>query len=502
MFGFVGLTALAIVVFMGKSYENSLQALDSTTHAMLALETTSDGIKPVLPMKNFVTNKRLNPTFNDHPFTLFYLSGKAMRFFGVDGWSARLVATLFSVGCVLAVAILGAMMYSPAVGLVAGLILTASRDFVLIGSRFHLDTAMIFFIILSFIAWWKRRTVCTGVAAGLGLWMKTPVAFLIFPSALLALIFSKKLTRAEFKNLLLSGLIALAVGSGVWILTGLLGGWDLVADYWTRQVWGTAVGGRGGGNYGFWWGLYLLNRNYLPWVYLLIVSLAAILLRKRWLRPEVALPLAAALIVELVISSMRFKFYWYFLPIFPFLALLCTDVLSGWLKKHQQGVTNFFIGAGMLVPAMLVATPIDFGPETFPALRKFEAIIQSYGTTSDRVMFVDGHQPYGSDLDSIYELSFYTSRRILQSNCLDANTWIKSDQPEWIVVTAPNHQNCLSPELLKPYATQFKFGRQYLFSRIIQKSPAIDLTPLARELKPVQEGKMAPLPNHPFFPSE
>lgn len=339
-FAFLALTALSVVVFMGKSYENSLQALDSTTHAMLALEVTANGVKPVLPMHNFVTNQKLEPTFNDHPFTLFYLSGQAMRFFGPEAWTARLVPGLFSVGCVLLVAWLGSLLYSSfAVGLVAGLILMLSRNFILIGSRFHLDTAMIFFILLSFIAWKKKRWVWTGVAAGMGLWMKTPVAFLIFPSAFFALLMTGEMNRKVFGRLLLSALIALFVGSWVWMVTGIIGGWQWVSDYWGRQVWGTAVGGRGStAHVDYLFGYHDLKYGYLPWLYLLAISLVLIVFRRRWKKLEVALPLAAALVIEIVISSMRFKFYWYYLPIFPFLALLCVDPLREWLHRRKLGV--------------------------------------------------------------------------------------------------------------------------------------------------------------------
>lgn len=80
----LALFGLSLCVFLGKSHETSLQALDSTTHAMLALEVTSKGPLPALPMANFVTNHRPDATFNDHPFTLFYLVGWVMRTLGPE----------------------------------------------------------------------------------------------------------------------------------------------------------------------------------------------------------------------------------------------------------------------------------------------------------------------------------------------------------------------------------------------------------------------------------
>ena len=500
---FVSLVALASLTFMGKAYENSLQALDSTTHAMLALEVTQNGITPVLPMKNFVTNEKTNPTFNDHPFTLFYLSGLTMKVLGPSAWTARLVPTLFSVGCVLLVALLGSMLYSPAVGLIAGLILMVSRDFIMIGARFHLDTPMVFFILLSFIAWWKNRPILTGIAVGMGLWMKTPVAFLIYPAALLTLILTRTFSGSEFRKLFLSGLVALFVGSLVWILTGYLGGWDLVVDYWTRQVWGTAVGGRGNAgarDYGMGW--QLLRDHYIPWLYVLIPSLMLALFARRWKSREWALVFSAALVFETVLALVRFKFFWYFVPVYPFLALLCVDGFRRPLTHYSKQVYLFFIFAGLTLPAILLATPIELGPENFPALRRFEAIIQSYGSPSQQVMFIEGGQPYGSELDSIYELSFYTQRKIVQASCHNALSLWAQYKPEWIVVTGKNLNGCLKPEVLTQYPVKYKFGRQYLLSRVISPEQATDLTPLVRELKPPVNGKSPDLPHHLYFPSD
>jgi 4-amino-4-deoxy-L-arabinose transferase-like glycosyltransferase len=500
---FVALLALASLTFMGKAYENSLQALDSTTHAMLAIEVTQGDLTPKLPMRNFVTNLKTNPEFNDHPFTLFYLSGLAMKALGPSAFSARLVPTAFSVGCVLLVAILGSMFYSPAVGLIAGLVLMTTRDFIMIGSRFHLDTAMVFFILLSFIAWSKKRWALAGISVGMGLWMKTPVSFLLYPAALLAMMVSRTFSLSEFRKLFLSGLIAVFTGSLIWILTGYLGGWHLVTDYWTRQVWGTAVGGRGAGlGSDYYLGWQLLRDHYLPWLYLLIPSLGYAVWKRRWQSREWALAFSAVLILELVLGTVRFKFYWYYIPVYPFLALLLVDPARNFFERNAKRVYLFFIFAGLILPTVLLITPIELGPENFPALRRFEPIIQNYGSTDDHIMFVDGGQPYGSDLDTIYELSFYTGRKIIEANCENSNQLLKQFKPEWIIITAPNASHCLEVEVKKQYSVQYKFGRQFLFTRIVSPEQATDLTPLIRELKPLNRGKLAPFPDDPYFPRE
>ncbi len=498
-FAFLSLFALAVTVFMGKPEETSLQALDSTTHATIALEVSKGGILPVLPMQNLSTNLRPGGRFNDHPFPLFYLSGKIMRALGPEAWTARLLPCLFSAGCVLLLALLGAVLYTPASGLVAGIILLLSRDFILIGSRFHLDTPMIFFILLSFFLWIRNMPFWAGIAAGLGLWMKTPVTFLLYPSVFFALLLTGKLSRKEFSTLTKSAMVAIATGSLVWIATGAIGGWDLVLDYWKRQVWGTAVGGRGGGAVDPWMLPGRLKASFLPWLVLLLASLGGIVLKKRWNRAEVALPFSAALITGLVISAIRFKFYWYFLPIFPFLALLCVDPLAGFLERKKIAVYSALIALGLAVPSFLLAVPVPLGPENFPALRKFEPFIQSYGTAADRVFFVDGGQKFGGDLDHLYELQFYTGRSILQGDCKTSDELILRHRPEWVFGSGANLSLCLKESTRALYPVSYRYGGQHLLSRIIPRDQATDLTPLRLELKAPLDGVPVALPHDPYF---
>jgi 4-amino-4-deoxy-L-arabinose transferase-like glycosyltransferase len=497
---FLGLAALAVTVFLGKPQDTSLQALDSTTHAEIALEVSKGGLLPVLPMVDRGIHPSAEERFNDHPFPLFYLSGKVMRLLGPSAFSARLIPCLFSAGTVLLLAWLGSLLYSPAAGLVAGLILMLSRDYILIGSRFHLDTPMVFFILLSFILWKKKHPLLAGAAAGLGLWMKTPVTFLLFPSAFFALLVTRRLDRKSFLTLVQSGIVALGVGFSVWILTGMIGGWDLVLDYWKRQVWGTAVGGRSAvASTDYFMGIARLQHFYLPWMALLLVSLVGIFWKKRWRLPQVALTLSAALILEGVISGVRFKFFWYFIPIYPFLALLCVDSIANFLERKKIMVYTSFVGLGVFIPVFLLATPIPLGPENFPALRKFEPFIQAYGSSSDQILFIEGEQPYGGKLDSIYELTFYTGRRVLQGTCESAEDQIKTQNPEWIVVSGANFKLCLKESTRSKYPAQYRYGRQYLLSRIIPKEAETDLTPLRRELRAPLDGSPSPLPTDSYF---
>ncbi len=489
-----------MVVFMGKSYESSLQAMDSSYHARIALQTTAQGVRPVIPMESQEVDRVAPVGFNDQPFTLLYLNGWVMRALGADAFSARLLPTAFAVGCVALLVWFGSLLYTPTIGLAAGFILILTREFIRFGARFQLDPAMIFFILLSFIAWWKRKPVWTGVAVGLGLWMKTPVVLLVFPSAVMASILSGTWSWKEFVKLVGAGVLALIIGSGIWILAGNLGGWEVVSDYWRRQVLGTALNGRGVVQAtDYWMGFEVLRRTYYPWLPLLMVSIFLILKHQRWKDPAVALCLSASVIVMFVISMIRFKYFHYYLPMYPFLALLALDSVRKRLSERAVGFSKFLIATAIVAPTLILAFPIQLSPEMFPSLRRFNPIIQSYGKCRDKVLFVNGFQAYGGEQEYLAEVQFYTNRKVVGTLCGEAEKKVRDFNPEWIIVSGENKDKCLSESLRAPYSVTYQFGNQYLLSRIMDPKLVTDLTPLARDLKAPLDCEKVTYTKSPFF---
>jgi len=276
----LALLCLSSVVFLGKSYETTLQALDSAEYARLALEASRT------PLHLPIAQGTLGPGhwehgFNEQPATLLILNGFIMRALGPSAWSARLLPGLFSVGCVLLTYLIGTLLFTEAFGALAGFALALTPEFIGYGARFHLDTPFIFFILLSFVGFIQRRFWLTSIAAALGLWIKSPVSFLIYPAAALSLTMTRSFTAKERRWLLKSLVAALCVGAVVWIFTGLFGSWNLVTDYWQRQVFGTAVGGRGQ-SISAWVFAEILLKRYWPWLPFLAYSLFWILKNRAW----------------------------------------------------------------------------------------------------------------------------------------------------------------------------------------------------------------------------
>lgn len=497
VFASISLICFALILFLAKASDSTLPATDAATHADLAMNATSHGIIPHLPMSAEVDGGHWGAGFNDHPFAFFYLSGWVMRIFGPDAWSAKLTPCLFSVGCVYLLFLLGRELRSTMLGMIAALILVLSRHFVIDGLNAHLDNVMIFFILASFLFWEKQRYYAAAIVAGLGVWFKTPVALLIYPTMLVV-----HLARFEilsrFKSFFISLAIALAVASGIWILTGWIGGWSLVSDYWVRQLWGTAVGGRGGVQafepLAF---FHVLRSQYMPWTLFWLGGLAWNLILFRWGKKEFLIPFTATAIVVGVISLIRFKYDHYFVPAYPFMALVAAQPLAFWLERVESSFYRGLMAFTLMGATFILVTRTEPSPESFPALRKFMSVIQSHGDCRDKVLMVEGGWPYGTYLDYGNLLHFYTGRPTAQADCQTVNLLAQNREVKWILIAGKNYTDCLDQGVRGSFSKTFLDGNQALLVRsgvIDSDGSKIDLTDFNRDLKAVTDCKPAPLP--------
>jgi 4-amino-4-deoxy-L-arabinose transferase-like glycosyltransferase len=516
---------------MGKPWESLLQAWDSSLHARVALQTASGGVLPVLPMRSLNLDDPAGGVFNDHPFTLFYMVGKFMRFAGADAWSARFIPSLFSVLAILILYRLVKAQFSHGVAVIASLLFLLCPMWFQTAARFQLDPAMIFFILLSFLFWRKgdfsgpRRSdagfaVAAGLAAGFAVAMKSPVGFLILPVAFIVeFILGRKRGLPFWRGFMLLTVSSISVPVMIWSITGWVGGWHLVYDYFSRQVLGTAVHGRGYGTgldpfYFF----RILKQSFI------LGNVAIILLVISWLRlpskseffrglktyfflnRDLQLNAMAFLVGSTVIAQVRFKYPYYFLSVLPFLSIIIGVLVSRTLESFGKDLSGawldrFLIPLVAVVPLILVVFPISLTAESYPALRKFMPFIQAYSKPQDRVLFVDHLQPYRSGGDYYVEVVFYTNRRYLTAMCRDASERVRTLKPEWVITSGIMASDCIQLSLLANYPFRLKAGNQFLLSRndVARTEGVMDLTPLYLELKATVDEVPPSLPRNQFY---
>lgn len=503
-FADLALAFLSVVVVYAKSYETTIKAIDSSIYAGLSLAVTGQGFIPHLPMGLEAFGGGYGTRgFNDHPGVLLYVAGWVMRLFGPAAWSARLVPCLMAAGCMPALYAF-ARRLAPTerfrAWLAAG-ILALTVPFVRNAAGFQLDAPMVFLILLSFLAWEKGAWLRAGFWAGLSIVVKAPIGLLLFPVVLIAqwivttgslsaLLKPSRFWRDWFGALA----VCLGIVAAYWAMVAQIGGGALVTDYWGRYVGGTLQGRDGSQPFDPFLFFREIGRLYWPWLLFVILGLFSFFRAREWKKRSELIPVLAAAIVIVLVSMIRFKSgAHYFLPVYPFLAWIAAKPVAAWLKTRELG---FLRGAAMTVFAgglAVIAFPIHFAPEAFPALRKFNALIQSSGTIADRVLYVNGDFPYGSFMDYIPEIHFYTGRQTIVKDCEAVNTAVATEPAiRWVIVAGVNYARCFDPQTRAFFPTVYRVGKVYLLSREM-RSAEIDLTPLDRELKAALDGAAANL---------
>ncbi len=497
---------LSCLIYMAKPWESSLQAMDSAIHARVALEIAGTDLAPHLPAPDFNLDSGL-PYFNDQPFPFLWLTGIFMRTFGPDAWSARFLASAFAVASVLLLYFYLRRHFSKLSAFLSAFLFMVNPLWLRFSARLQLEPPMIFFILASFFAWSNfihdqkklKWALLSGAFAGLAVAMKSPVGLLIFPSAFLGeLLFNSGLRARVCKGLAISILAASIPIAVTWLLANHFSGTNLFADYLQRQVLGTAIGGRGAIQERDWFfGLKTLGR--FCRIEIIVAIIAAFFWIRGRMKPKiftepVALIISGLFVLMLVISGIKFKFPHYFLPGFPLLASLSGHALCSILPnqdKAERGILRFL---GTLTPILMVSLlifPIQTVPEQFVALRKLTPFIQAYAGKNDRVLFIDHLQPYGSGGDYFCEMIFYTRKHFMSSNCINTETRINKDHPEWILTSFGDKDGtCIPKEVMAKYPARLRLGNQILLSKVSlgKENSDFDLTPLVNELSATSDG--------------
>jgi 4-amino-4-deoxy-L-arabinose transferase-like glycosyltransferase len=191
------LVAIALVTFCLRLGNTHLWDQDEGYYASAAAEM-------------FAKNDWVVPTFNGELFAhkppmMYWGMMIGFHLFGVNELGARFVSSLMSVGSAVVTYWLGRRLFDGGTGLLAGLALSTSLMFVMVGRSATADSYLTFFVALSMLLWcnsyWNARGECrdqrlreirildwgrTYAVMGLAVLTKGPIGFL-FPMAAIGL---------------------------------------------------------------------------------------------------------------------------------------------------------------------------------------------------------------------------------------------------------------------------------------------------------------------------
>jgi 4-amino-4-deoxy-L-arabinose transferase-like glycosyltransferase len=210
----VGVTALLTLPGLGSM---SLWDMDEGLNAEAAREMLESG--------NWVV-----PTFNYQPRTakpalLYWLQAYAYDYLGVCEFAARLPSALAAATTVLLTYELGRRMFTPTIGLLAGVILITTVQVCVLAHAATPDAVLLACLTLTFWLFWvgaangsRHWTWMIGLGCGLAMLAKGPIG-LVMPAAVIGYYFlARRETRRLFDMRLFAGLGLLILVAGPWYI--------------------------------------------------------------------------------------------------------------------------------------------------------------------------------------------------------------------------------------------------------------------------------------------
>jgi 4-amino-4-deoxy-L-arabinose transferase-like glycosyltransferase len=271
--------------------------------------------------------------FFDKPVLSYWLMAAAMKGLGTTPGAARLVPVLASVGVLLAVAWLGALLFDRRTGLVGALVLATTLAFLSFARVAMSDMLLTLWTTtaaaLGALAWRPRPPAWTvpalGAVLGLGFATKGPVALVVAGAALLVLLWEHRGQPIPWgpRRLGLALLAFAVLGLGWFALVGGRLGTEPLVYFFFRENLERFAGEAYDVGRPFWFYPPAYLAEGLPWSPFLPIALWRLLRSADEGEASRARVLALWVAIVLVpLSLSRGKIDYYLLPLYPALSLL------------------------------------------------------------------------------------------------------------------------------------------------------------------------------------
>jgi 4-amino-4-deoxy-L-arabinose transferase-like glycosyltransferase len=303
---------------------------------------------------------------------------------GFSSFSVRFPSALFGTLTVLLTFLAGKRLFSTRTGLLSGLVLATSTEFVQLSTRGNIDATLAFFTtaaLFSFLHWYQqsREKESLGTMKGLSFYgyyggmalatlTKGPVGFILplfIPLVFLVIQRDWKRIRAMR---LLPGLFLFAVITLSWYLPAVLkGGKSYLNETLMSQSLERFVK-RAPHIKPIYYYLYQFPMDFLPWVFFLPAAIVSILSRKRMEQEKTSLFLLVWMIFIFIFFSLsKGKRALYLLPLFPAASLMIgklwddlsrdriQQIRREWISFALYGMMSLSLIGGAVLPWIVSA---------------------------------------------------------------------------------------------------------------------------------------------------
>ena len=316
-----------------------------------------EGMHAVMTKNILLTGDWITPTFNgenfyDKPILFNWLGAICFLLFGFNEFAARLPAAIFGTAGVLVTYYLGRKMLGPTLGLLAGVILASSAEYLLLSRVVVHDIALTLFTTLALCFFYlalvdvERRTryfLLFWAAAGFAILAKGPLG-LALPGLVIGVFLLATHKLALIKEMRISwGILILLAIAGPWYIAISLRNPDYLRYFILEKNLGSFAPSNTHHAEPIYFYLRALSFGLLPWVaFVPLATIGAIRNRDRGPSDAVLFLLIWVGTIFVFFSLATSKLESYILPVFPAVALLLGlywhDALTDPTPSRRQGL--------------------------------------------------------------------------------------------------------------------------------------------------------------------
>jgi 4-amino-4-deoxy-L-arabinose transferase-like glycosyltransferase len=311
---------------------------------------------------DYITPRLNGETFYDKPVLFNWLAAASFRAFGFTEVAARLPAAVLGLGTVLLTYFLGRRMFNAKVGLLGGVILATSIEYIILSRVVVHDIALVFFMTLALSAYYctlesePRRTIHLMIfyaSLGPAVLAKGPIGLLL--SALIVGLFLLTMKRLTFlKEMRLGwGVVVFLLIAAPWYVLIMLRNPDYAGYFFLKQNLMNFISAEARHPEPFYYYFRTLLGGFFPWSFFLPLALIHGVRRRSEeygvARRYLLLWLG---VVFVFFSTASSKLTPYILPLFPAAALLVADLWYTLLKAPTKGLRWGFFSS--LLPLLII----------------------------------------------------------------------------------------------------------------------------------------------------
>ena len=375
------LLALCLLLFFSLLGDRPLWDIDEGMHAATSKEMILTGV--------WVTPTMNGEKFYDKPPLFNWLMALSFLVFGFTEFAARLPAAVLGTACVFATYVLGRRMFDRLTGLLGGVILATSLEFVLMSRLVVHDIALALTVTLALLFFWlgfenedrrRRNLFWFYVSAGFAVLAKGPLGLVLLGMVVGPwLILRRRVSFLREMGLWWGAVVFLAVAAP-WYLLIMRANADFGAYFFVQQNFMNfaSAESRHPGSWPFY--VPVLIGGFFPWIAFLPTAVGNAIRRRRDDREGALLFLALwGGLVFLFFTVASSKLPAYILPLFPALALLVAVSWRDLLTVSTPRVRRqMLVALGMMALVLLGGFIYAWFFELPDAQAKYEVEVALY----------------------------------------------------------------------------------------------------------------------------